>query len=147
MILNNGEKDVNLDITNENCKIEDVQALCENMFYDMVASMPEEARKSFLESDECKEYLEENGGFVGRKTLVRLNKIDDLSRRIKLAVYQKAKEDGDPNYRALKKLQLKKHKLNEKLMTKYANRVKADAVRAQRALIKINPQAFTKPIR
>ena len=147
MILDNLNENTDTQIASENCQIEDMGALMENFFYDYVASMTEDARNEFLSSDECKACLEENGGFVGRKTVVRLNKLDDLSRRVKLAVYQKAKEDGDPNYRELKKLQSKKHKLNAKLMAKYGSRVKLDAVKAQRALIKINPQAFSKPIR
>ncbi len=127
--------------------IEDTQALMESVFYDVVSGMTESARQDYMNSDEYKACLMENGGFVGKRTVVRLNKLDDLSRRIKLAVYQKAKEDGDPNYRLLKKIQAKKNALNGQLMAKYATRVKTDAVKAQRALIKINPKAFTRTIR
>lgn len=147
MILDRINEGADDQIIGEGSSISDINALMENFFYDVVSCMEEDARKQYLESDECKALLQENGGFVGRRTFVRLNRVDDLSRRIKLAVYQKAKEDGDPNYKKLKIIQRKKHELNAKLMAKYANRVKKDAVKAQRALIKITPNAFTRPLR
>lgn len=127
--------------------IQDMAALMEDMLVDCVSGMDDDSRKSFMESAEFQALLQENGGFVGRKTVVRLNKIDDLSRRIQLAAFHKAMEDGDPNYKELKKLQTKRRKLKEKIFAKYGNRVKNDAVKAQRALIKINPRAFSAPLR
>ena len=127
--------------------IQDMGALMEDMLVDCVSGMDDDSRKSFMESAEFQALLQENGGFVGRKTVVRLNKIDDLSRRIQLAAFHKAMEDGDPNYKELKKLQTKRRKLKEKIFAKYGNRVKNDAVKAQRALIKINPRAFSAPLR
>ena len=127
--------------------IQDMAALMEDMLVDCVSGMDDDSRKSFMESAKFQALLQENGGFVGRKTVVRLNKIDDLSRRIQLAAFHKAMEDGDPNYKELKKLQTKRRKLKEKIFAKYGNRVKNDAVKAQRALIKINPRAFSAPLR
>lgn len=127
--------------------INDMGALMENMLVDYVSSMDDDARKSFMESAEFQALLQENGGFVGRKTVVRLSRVDDLSRRIQLACFQKAMEDGDPNYKELKKLQAKRRKLKDKIFAKYSNRVTNDARKAQRALIKINPRAFSAPIR
>ena len=127
--------------------IHDMSALMENMLVDYVSGMDDEARKDFMESTEFQALLQENGGFVGRKSVVRLNKVDDLSRRIQLAAFQKAMEDGDPNYKELKKLQAKRRKLKSKIFAKYSNRVKNDAIKAQRALIKINPRAFSAPLR
>ena len=132
---------------NNGDSIHDMGALMENMLVDYVSGMDDDARKSFMESAEFQALLQENGGFVGRKTVVRLSKVDDLSRRIQLAAFQKAMEDGDPNYKELKKLQAKRRKLKEKIFAKYSNRVKNDARKAQRALIKINPRAFSAPLR
>ena len=125
--------------------IEDMNALMENFIYADIAALDEESRKQFLVSDTCKALQE--AGILGKKTIVRLNKADDLTKRIEVAIMQKAKEDGDPNYLALKKLMAKKKALKAKLNAKYYNRVKNDAVKAQRALIKINPHAFTSIIR
>ena len=132
---------------NSGASIHDMSALMENMLVDYVSGMDDEARKDFMESTEFQALLQENGGFVGRKSVVRLNKVDDLSRRIQLAAFQKAMEDGDPNYKELKKLQAKRRKLKSKIFAKYSNRVKNDAIKAQRALIKINPRAFSAPLR
>lgn len=132
---------------NSGDSIHDMGALMENMLVDYVSGMDDDARKNFMESTEFQALLQENGGFVGRRTVVRMSKVDDLSRRIQLAAFQKAMEDGDPNYKELKKLQAKRRKLKEKIFAKYGNRVKNDAKKAQQALIKINPRAFSAPLR
>lgn len=138
-----------LDGINENVNIEsgvkDINALMENFFFDTISALSEEERKKYLASDECKAL--EEAGVIGKKTFVRLNKLDDLSRRMQLAAYQKAKEDGDPNYKKLKKIQAIRRHLKHKILAKYQNRVKQDVIKAQRALIKINPTYFTKPLR
>lgn len=125
--------------------IQDANALIEAFIYDTITSMGEEYTRQFLESEECKAL--EEAGVLGKKTIVRMTKVDDLSRRIKLAVLQKAKEDRDPNYLMLKKVIAKKKDLSAKLMAKYKSRVKNDAVKSQRALMKISPSYFTRPIR
>lgn len=125
--------------------IKDANALIESFIYDTITSMGEEVTKQFLASQECKAL--EEAGVLGKKTIVRMTKVDDLTRRIKLAVMQKAREDRDPNYLMLKKVIAKKKDLSNKLMAKYRNRVKNDAIKSQRALIKISPSYFTRPIR
>ena len=149
MIIDNidiGGVDENADYGTGTC-INDTQALMENVLYDALSCMNEADRNEYMQTDEFTACLQENGGFVGKKTVVRLNKLDDLSRRIKLAVYQKAKEVNDQDYRNLKKIQAKKHAINSRLMAKYGNMVKRDAIKSQKALIKINPKAFTRTIR
>ena len=128
-----------------NDSIEDMSALVENFIYDTVSSFSEEKRNEFLNSEEC-EALQE-AGLLGKKTIVRMTKVDDLGRRIKLAVIQKAKEDQDPNYLQYKKAVAKKKFFMSKMNDKYAMRVKNDAVKGQRALLKISPTYFTRPIR
>lgn len=125
--------------------IEDANSLIEAFIYDTITSQGEEYTKQFLESAECKALQE--AGVLGKKTIVRMTKVDDLSRRIKLAALQKAKEDRDPNYLMLKKVIAKKKDLSSKIMSKYASRVKNDAIKSQRALMKISPSYFTRPIR
>ena len=125
--------------------IEDANSLIEAFIYDTITSQGEELTKQFLESAECKALQE--AGVLGKKTIVRMTKVDDLSRRIKLAALQKAKEDRDPNYLMLKKVIAKKKDLSSKIMSKYASRVKNDAIKSQRALMKISPSYFTRPIR
>ena len=144
-ILENGAMDSDSIGQLSGSTIKDANALIESFIYDTITSHGEEFTKQFLESAECKAL--EEAGVLGKKTIVRMTKIDDLSRRIKLAVLQKAKEDRDPNYLALKKVIAKKKALSAKLMAKYKGRVKNDAIKSQRALMKISPSYFTRPIR
>lgn len=123
----------------------DQTVLMESFFSQTVAMMNEDERKQYLESDEVKAL--EEAGVVGKKTIVRLTKMDDLTRRIKIAAFQKAKDDGDPNWELLRKNRIKERELIGKIMNKYAMRVKKDAVVAQRSLLKVTPNAFTRPIR
>lgn len=123
----------------------DQTVLMESFFSQTVAMMNEDERKQYLESDEVKAL--EEAGVIGKKTIVRLTKMDDLTRRIKIAAFQKAKDDGDPNWELLRKNRIKERELIGKIMNKYAMRVKKDAVIAQRSLLKVTPNAFTRPIR
>ena len=129
---------------NEMSGVADEQALLECMFEATVGSMGDDERKQYLESDEVKAALE--AGVIGKKTIVRLSKMDDLSRRIKLAALQKAKEDNASEWMMLKKNRIQERKLLGKIMQKYSMRVKQDAVKSQRALLKVTPNAFTRPI-
>lgn len=131
-------------VINEQSGVADEGALLECMFEATVGAMPEEERKQYLESDEVQSALE--AGVIGKRTIVRLSKLDDLSRRIKLAALQKAKEDNASEWAMLKKNRVMERKLLGKIMQKYSMRVKQDAVKSQRALLKVTPNAFSKPI-
>ena len=124
--------------------VSDEQNLLESIFESTVMAMPDEERKNYLESDEVKAALE--AGVVGKRTIVRLSKVDDLSRRIKLAALQKAKEDNAAEWAQLKKNRVKERQLLNRIMTKYSTRVRNDAVKAQRALLKVTPNLFTRPL-
>jgi len=124
--------------------VTDMTAVMEQIFVQTVGMMNEDQRNEYLASDEVKAL--EEAGVIGKKTIVRLSKIDDLTRRIKIAAFQKAKEDGDANWGMLRKNRIKERELIGKIMNKYATRVKKDAVVAQRSLLKITPNAFTKPL-
>lgn len=131
-------------VISEQSGVADEGALLECMFEAAVGAMPEEERKQYLESDEVQSALE--AGVIGKRTIVRLSKMDDLSRRIKLAALQKAKEDNASEWTLLKKNRVMERKLLGKIMQKYSMRVKQDAVKSQRALLKVTPNAFSKPI-
>ena len=124
--------------------VADQQTFMESIFESAVMALPDEERKNYLESDEVKAALE--AGVVGKRTIVRLSKVDDLSRRIKLAALQKAKEDNAAEWAQLKKNRVKERQLLNRIMTKYSTRVRNDAVKAQRALLKVTPNLFTRPL-
>lgn len=128
----------------ETSGVQDEGALMEAMFESAVACMPEEDRVAYLQTDEVKAALE--AGVIGKRTIVRLSKMDDLSRRIKLAALQKAKEENAAEWTQLKKNRIMERKLLGKIMQRYGTRVRTSAQKSQRALLKVTPNAFTRPL-
>ena len=96
----------------------------------------DELRKEFFES-ELPEAMEE-AGIVSKKTLVRLSKKDDLSRRKKMVVFQMAKEANDPLYAQLVKLRKKERTIIGKLYMKYSARATKTAMKSQKDYLKNN---------
>ena len=107
--------------------------------------MPDDQRKSYLESDEMKDACAMNEAM--RKTVVRLNKADDLARRVKLACLDRARADGASEWIQLRKVQKRRKQLLAKIAQKYSSRVTRDAIKQQRTLLKSNPTLFTAPIK
>lgn len=124
--------------------VADLNELADRIFEQEVGMMTEAVRNEYLQSDEVKAVVE--AGVVNKRTIVRLSKMDDLSRRIKIASLMKAKEKGDADWEALRKNRIIERKLLGRIMGRYANQVKRDAVVAQRNLLKITPNAFNRPI-
>ena len=83
---------------------------------DEVSRMSDEDRKAFLESEECKILQERN--MLKKKTLVRLNKNDDLTRRKKMAAFQIAKDNHWKEWDLLVKNRIKERALIAKIVQK-----------------------------
>lgn len=118
---------------------EDAEEELKEMFvYDELSQMlnTDELREEFFNS-EYPEALEE-AGIVSKKTLVRLSKKDDLSRRKKMVVFQMAKEANDPLYGQLVKLRKKERAIIGKLYTKYSGRAAKVAFKGQKDYLKNN---------
>ena len=121
--------------------IVDHEALTETYLVDLISQMSDEQRKVYYESDEFQNLLE--AGVAGRRSIVRMNKQDDLTRRINLAAIQMAKEKGDADWEALRKNRVNERRLLDKIYSKYSNRVRRDAIQSQKNLIKLSPRAFS----
>ena len=93
------DEDTNMS-SNEGGIIDD-QALQEAFIADALDRMNDEDYKAYTESDEFKNLVE--AGVVGRRSIVRMNRSDDLTRRIHLAAIQMAREQGDSDWEALRK--------------------------------------------
>ena len=148
------EDDFSLDPLNEDNSdisasqgILDEDAMLEAAIVQEVEMMHDDERKAYLESDEFQNLVE--AGVVGRKTVVRLNRNDDMNRRIHLLCLQMGKENGDADWEALRKNRIRERQLQQKLYTKYSNRVRRNAITSQKRLIKLSPKAFdmSRPIR
>lgn len=118
----------------------DFDALLETYIVDMVSSMPDEQREAYLNSDEFAGLME--AGIATKRSIVRINKTDDLTRRVHLAALQKAKENGDAAWDALRRNRIKERELLNTIYNRYANLVRSDAIKTQKRLIRLNPRAF-----
>lgn len=120
--------------------ISDMGELLEAAIVEQVSMMNDEERKAYLNSEEFQRLEEAN--VVGRRSVVRMNKYDDLNRRVHLAALQKAKEQGDADWEMLRKNRIKERQLLQRIYKKYANQVRRDAIKSQKRLIKLSPRAF-----
>lgn len=122
--------------------LQNPSALVELFIADEFYHMDDEAGKSMLESEDLKAL--EEAGVVKKRTLVRLSKQDDYTRRLTLAAVQKAKEANSPDWKKLRKAQAMRKMALANIVKRYANSVKRDVVKAQRAIQKIDPGHYTK---
>lgn len=131
-------EDTDFDV--EGAGISQMNELLESAIVEHVSMMNDDERKAYLNSDEFHQL--EEAGIVGRRSVVRMTKYDDLTRRIHLAALQKAKEVGDADWELLRKNRVKERQLLDRIYKKYANKVKRDAIKSQKRLIKLSPKAF-----
>lgn len=112
----------------ESCICAEFNALCDD------------DRKAFMESAECEALIQE--GLITKKTLVRLSKNDDLSRRTKMAAFELAKKNGDALWDKLKKNRIMEKKLIAAIVQKYGTKSTNIAKKSQKEYIKTNKTAF-----
>lgn len=113
--------------------IEDSQAYEEACAAALLARQPDEVINEFAHSPECEALITE--GKISRKTIMKLNKNDDLSRRTKIAAYQLAKEHNDPLWTKLVKNRVKERELISAIMAKYGGRGEQVAKKSQRSFL------------
>jgi hypothetical protein len=118
---------INEDLKNPN-------ELLEMYIIDEVSKLPDERIKEFVESAEAKTMVE--AGIISRKTLVRLSKNDDLSRRTKMAAFQLAKENNDALWDQLVKNRVKERILIQKIVARYSSKAGRAAKIGQRDYLK-----------
>lgn len=108
--------------------------LMEAFFYDDFANCSDEEKKALFESAEIA--LLEKKNITNRKTMVRLNKNDDISRRTTMAALQLAKDNNDPLWKALKVNRIKERKLLAAIEKKYNSRAQKVARVGQKEYLK-----------
>lgn len=119
------------------------QELREAFIYDEIAGLPQDLREQFVQGP-GQELCE--AGIIGRKTLVRLSKIDDLERRIRMASLQLAKTAKDPLYDQLEKNRIKERMLLNKIDAKYATRASRTAKQGQKQYLKSVPAGYLRTV-
>jgi len=127
-------------VESQGAGIVDQDALLENMLIDQMNRMTDEEFQAYIESADFQNLVE--AGVLGRRSVVKMTRKDDLNRRIHLASIQMAREQGDADWEALRKNRVNERRLLKKIYTKYSNRVRRDAMQSQKRLIKLTPDAF-----
>lgn len=105
---------------------------------DEVAQLPDYKIQEFCEPNGVGEQLVQEGK-LKKKTLVRLSKKDDLSRRKKMMAMQLAKENNDPLFDKLALNRVKERELLGKIMQKYGSRGERLAKSAQQEYLHAKP--------
>ena len=85
-------------------------------------------------------------GKISKKTIVRLSKKDDLSRRKKQMCFNLARENNDPLWDKLAANRVKERELIAKIVQKYGNKGQKLAIQSQKDFIKKSrlPASFMK---
>lgn len=112
----------------------DMDSFNEACVYMELASLPYEQRKAIVESEEAA--VMEAKGMIGRKTLIRLNKNDDVSRRTSAAAYQMARDSNDPLWKKLMFHMNKKNEFKDKILKKYNSKAIRVAKKSQKDYLK-----------
>ena len=110
------------------------EELMEQFFYDDFASCSDEEKRALFESSEIA--LLEKKNITNQKTLVRLNKNDDISRRTTMAALQLARDSDDTLWKALKANRIKERKLLAAIERKYNARAVNVAKAGQKEYLK-----------
>ena len=118
---------------NETYELQHPNQLLEAFIYDEIVGQSDSVKKAFLESEECA--VLEAKKLISRKTIVRLNKNDDLTRRTGMAALQLAKDNNDSLWKKLVKNRIQERKLLAAIKKKYANKAQIAARQGQRLYV------------
>ena len=105
--------------------------LLEAFFYDDHYSDSDAEKQELLESADV--LLESRK--VSQRTIVKLNKNDDLTRRTSMAALQLAKDNNDSLWKKLVKNRITERKLLAAIRKKYASKAQLVARKTQRAYV------------
>lgn len=108
--------------------------LLESYIYDEISKLDQETIQEFVHSQQAQAMVE--AGIIGKKTLVKLSKVDDLERRIGMAALQLAKDKSDPLFDKLVKVRVKEKELLDQINNKYINKATQVAKIGQKDYLK-----------
>ena len=123
----------------------DPNAIISQMIEMEVSQLPQEKIEEFCAPGGVGETLVADGK-LSKKTIVRLSKKDDLSKRKKMIALNLARENNDPLWDKLALNRVKERELIAKIMAKYGNKSQKLAVKSQKDFLKGAhlPQSFMK---
>ena len=109
-------------------------SVMEMFLVDDILRMPSKNIHTFCESEEAKVLVEK--AVLKKPTMMRLSKVDDEKRRVKLIAYKLAKEAGSPHYKKLKIYTAKRKEEINAIMKQYGPKAEKMAKIAQKEYIK-----------
>ena len=127
-LFTNAKVQAEVNEVNMNFNMDEFMEAC---FYDEHYADSDAEKRELLESADI--LMEANK--ISRKTLVRLNKNDDLTRRTGMAALQLAKDNNDPLWRKLVKNRIVERKLLAAIKKKYANKAQIAARKGQKMYV------------
>lgn len=108
--------------------------LLETYIYDEISKLPDEKIQEFVHSEAADAMMQK--GIIGKRTLVRLSKADDMERRIGMAALQIAKDKDDPLWNQLAKIRERERDILDKINKKYENKARQSAKVGQKEYLK-----------
>lgn len=108
--------------------------LLETYIYDEISKLPDEKIQEFVHSEAADAMMQK--GLIGKRTLVRLSKADDMERRIGMAALQIAKDKDDPLWNQLAKIRERERDILDKINKKYENKARQSAKVGQKEYLK-----------
>jgi hypothetical protein len=110
------------------------EGLLESYIVDEVSHLSDEQIQEFCHSDEAEALVE--AGVMRKKTLVRLSKKDDVSRRRTMAAFSIARSKKDPLWTKLVKNRVQERKLIGAIVKKYGSKAEKVAKVGQKNYLK-----------
>ena len=98
-----------------------------------LSRQPDEVIREFVNSEVCEALITE--GKLNKKTIMKLNKSNDLTRRETLAAYAMAKDKNDPLWRSFIKYKSLANEFKHRIIEKYKNKSQNVAKKSQRDFV------------
>lgn len=114
--------------------LSDYDAFQEGCIYLEMMDLSAEDRAALMETPEFMAL--ENKGLIGKRTIVKLKKEDDLERRETMAAFELARDMADPLWDKLAANRVKERDLINKIKTKYKGKASRIAKNSQKDYIK-----------
>lgn len=123
----------------------DYNAITSQLIEMEVSQLPYEKIEEFCAPGGVGETLVAEGK-LSKKTIVRLSKKDDLTKRKKMFALNLARENSDPLWDKLTLNRVKERDLVSKIMAKYGNKSSKLAMQSQKDYLKASnmPQSFMR---
>jgi len=131
-IYGNGDTSLNDGITlNENER----EVLEDLILAEYAHTLSTDDYNAFLESEECEALIQE--GKISKKTVIKLNKVDDLERRTNMACINLGRQTGSKAFKDYQKYMKLAKDAREKMIKKNKSKATKIAKKAQKEFMKM----------